>query len=96
VPFDTEKECLYDPIVPDFVVTVQLALTDLEGNGYLSTLRFVPDIKLISYKDVPDKAKTIKGNKDKMKAPSGVKVTYSNMDDLVKRVEDFATVTNKE
>ena len=96
VPFDTQKECLYDPIVPDFVVTVQLALTDLEGNGYLSTLRFVPDIKLISYKDVPDKAKTIKGNKDKMKAPSGVKVTYSNMDDLVKRVEDFATVTNKE
>jgi len=96
IPFDTEKECLYDPIVPDFVVTVQLALTDLEGKGYLSTLRFVPDIRLISYKDVPDKAKAIKGNKDKMKNPSGVKVTYSNLDELVKRAEDFASVAEKE
>ena len=96
VPFDTEKECLYDPVVPDFVVTVQLALTDGNGDVHLSTLRFVPEIKLISCKDVRSKATAIKGNKDKMKAPSGVKVTYTNMDELVKRVEDFASVTEKE
>ena len=93
IPFDREKECLYDPIVPDFVVTVQLALTDSNGDIHLSTLRYVPEIKLISYKDVSSKAKAIKGDKDKMKSPSGVKVTYTNMDELVKRVEDFATVT---
>ena len=96
VPFDTEKECLYDPIVPDFVVTVQLALTDNDDKKYISTLRFVPDIQLISYKDVRSKATAIKDNKDKMKAPSGVKVTYSNMEELVKRAQDFATVTEKE
>jgi hypothetical protein len=96
VPFDTEKECLYDPVVPDFVVTVQLALTDRNDKRYLSTLRFVPDIKLISYKDVSSKAKAIKGNKDKMKAPSGVKVTYTNMEELIKRAEDFGSVTEKE
>ena len=82
VPFSIEKKCLYDPIVPDFVVTVQITANVSTGEGYFitNTLRFVPKIVLISYNDI-----------DRIASEANSPVNYSTMDQLLNRLSNFTT-----
>ena len=92
VPFNVEKQCLYDPIVPDFVVTVQITAKSPKGYYVTNNLRFVPKIELISYKDIESKAKDANNRKAEMTGPAGVTVNYTTMDQLMKRMNDFSAV----
>ena len=93
VPFSVEKKCLYDPIVPDFVVTVQITANVSTGEGYFitNTMRFVPKIVLISYKDIDSIASQANSRKNSMTGPAGVTVNYSTMDQLLNRLSNFTT-----
>lgn len=95
VPFNVEKQCLYDPIVPDFVVTVQITAKSPKGYFVTNNLRFVPKIELISYKDIESKAKDANNRKASMTAPAGVTVNYTTMDLFMKRMNDFSTVVKE-
>lgn len=93
VPFSVENKCLYDPIVPDFVVTVQITAKVTTGEGYYitNTMRFVPKIVLISYKDIDRIAKEANSRRASMTGPSGVTVNYTTMDQLLSRLSNFTT-----
>ena len=93
VPFSIEKKCLYDPIVPDFVVTVQITANVSTGEGYFitNTLRFVPKIVLISYNDIDRIASEANSRRASMTGPEGVTVNYSTMDQLLNRLANFTT-----
>ena len=93
VPFSIEKKCLYDPIVPDFVVTVQITANVSTGEGYFitNTLRFVPKIVLISYNDIDRIASEANSRRTSMTGPEGVTVNYSTMDQLLNRLSNFTT-----
>ncbi len=93
VPFSIEKKCLYDPIVPDFVVTVQITANVSTGEGYFitNTLRFVPKIVLISYNDIDRIASEANSRRASMTGPEGVTVNYSTMDQLLNRLSNFTT-----
>ena len=93
VPFSVEKKCLYDPIVPDFVVTVQITAKVPAGEAFsvTNTLRFVPKIVLISYKDIDRIASEANSRRASMTGPSGVTVNYTTMDQLLNRLSNFTT-----
>ena len=93
VPFDVEKQCLYDPIVPDFVVTVQVTakVPAVESFSVTNTLRFVPKIVLISYKDIDRIASEANSRRASMTGPAGVTVNYITMDQLLNRLSNFTT-----
>ena len=93
VPFSVEKKCLYDPIVPDFVVTVQITAKVTTGEGYYITnnMRFVPKIVLISYKDIDRIAQEANSRRASMTGPAGVTVYYNTMDQLLNRLSNFST-----
>ena len=93
VPFSVENKCLYDPIVPDFVVTVQITANVSTGEGYFitNTLRFVPKIVLISYKDIDRIASEANSRRASMTGPEGVTVNYSTMNQLLNRLSNFTT-----
>lgn len=97
VPFSVEKKCLYDPIVPDFVVTVQITANVSAGEGYFvtHTLRFVPKIVLISYKDIDSIAGQANSRRASMTGPSGVTVDYTTMDQLLNRLSNFTTAVKE-
>ena len=97
VPFSVEKKCLYDPIVPDFVVTVQITTKVSAGKGYsvTNTLRFVPKIVLISYKDIDSIASQANSRRASMTGPSGVTVDYTTMDQLLNRLSNFTTAVKE-
>ena len=93
VPFSIEKKCLYDPIVPDFVVTVQITAKVPAGEAFsvTNTLRFVPKIVLISYKDIDRIASEANSRRASMTGPAGVTVNYITMDQLLNRLSNFTT-----
>ena len=97
VPFSIEKKCLYDPIVPDFVVTVQITAKVSAGEGYYvtHTLRFVPQIVLISYKDIDRIAREANSRRPFLTGPAGVTVNYSTMDQLLNRLSNFTTAVKE-
>ena len=97
VPFSIEKKCLYDPIVPDFVVTVQITANVSTGEGYFitNTLRFVPKIVLISYNDIDRIASEANSRRTSMTGPEGVTVNYSTMDQLLNRLSNFTTAVKE-
>ena len=97
VPFDVEKQCLYDPIVPDFVVTVQVTakVPAVESFSVTNTLRFVPKIVLISYKDIDRIAGEANSRKASMTSPAGVTVNYTTMDQLLNRLSNFTTAVKE-
>lgn len=77
VPFDDAGHRLYDPIVPDLVVTATIAAygkDSKDGDDALitSTLRFLPIIKLISYKDIAKIYTDISKASSSMTLPSTV------------------------
>ena len=83
LPFDEAGHRLYDPQVPDFVVTATVNAygTDKKDQGQPSvltnTLRFLPQIKLVSYKDLPAIYKQILKQKEQMSGPA--KTTFVEM-----------------
>lgn len=97
VPFSVEKQCLYDPIVPDFVVTVQITAKVTTGEGYYITnnMRFVPKIVLISYKDIDRIASEANSRRASMTGPAGVTVYYNTMDQLLNRLSNFTTAVKE-
>ena len=97
VPFSVEKQCLYDPIVPDFVVTVQITAKVTTGEGYYITnnMRFVPKIVLISYKDIDRIASEANSRRASMTGPAGVTVYYNTMDQLLDRLSNFTTAVKE-
>ncbi len=97
VPFSVEKKCLYDPIVPDFVVTVQITANVSTGEGYFitNTLRFVPKIVLISYQDIDRIASEANSRRASMTGPEGVTVNYSTIDQLLNRLSNFTTAVKE-
>ena len=94
VPFSMEKKCLYDPIVPDFVVTVQITAR-VPGFSVTNTLRFVPKIVLISYKDIDRIASEANSRRNSMTGPAGVPVDYPTMDQLLSRLSNFTTAVKE-
>ena len=75
LPFEDVTNRLYDPQVPDFVVTATVNAygKDKKDGGQSSlltnTMRFLPKIELISYKDVPKVYNKILANKETMTGP---------------------------
>ena len=56
-----------------------------------NTLRFVPKIVLISYKDIDRIASEANSRRASMTGPAGVTVNYTTMDQLLSRLSNFTT-----
>lgn len=97
VPFDDVAHRLYDPQVPDLVVSAAVSAygkdrKDTEDSAITSTLRFIPKIVFISYKDLPTIAKQIKKRLDdgEIDGPKDVEVIWESMVAQVNHIGDIA------
>ena len=95
VPFNVKEQRLYDPIVPDFVVTVQITVKDRNGDYVTNSLRFVPEIRTISYKDISHIAYQVNSRRFTLLGPPGVVVNYRTMDQLIRRMSDFSSAVGE-
>ena len=101
VPIDTETKRIYDPQIPDFVVTAALIVkgkdqSDDEDQYLVHTLRFVPEIKYISYTQIPGIYDRIKADKSKMSNISGsrkVDVNWDFYDEQLDKIRRFQECT---
>lgn len=97
VPFNETGHTLYDPQIPDFVVTaaINAAGRDTRDDGspmaiVTSTLRYLPKIEFISYKDVQTVYNQIKARKEEMYGPEGTNTYFVEMEYLVNHIKDIA------
>lgn len=84
VPFDDDGHKLYDPQVPDIVVTASIIgfgkdVKDQETAALVNTLRFLPKIEFISWQDLPRIYQEIKGREEKIKGVQGVETVWKEM-----------------
>lgn len=94
LPFDEAGRRIYDPVVPDFVVTVTVTAfgkdkQDKEICMLNSTLRFLPKVELISYKDVPAIYNKINKAKGEMSGPIPEKTTFKEVGTMVDHIGDI-------
>lgn len=81
---------LYDPQVPDLVVTAALCAygVDKKDGGkpgnLTNTLRFLPKVVLVSYKDLPKIYEDINKHKESMRGPANT--TFVEMDYMVQQI----------
>jgi hypothetical protein len=96
LPFDEAGNRLYDPQVPDLVVSAAIFANgrdqnDEEGYTLTSTLRFVPEIRLVSYKDLPDIYEEILERKGRM---TGFKKTTTIWMDMNNQVDHIKAIVD--
>lgn len=95
VPFDDRAHRLYDPQVPDLVVSAAIVAIgkdkkDEKNYSLTSTLRFLPKIELISYKDLPAVYQKILQQKNEMKGADGCESTvWKDMNAQIQHIEDI-------
>ena len=85
---------IYDPIVPDLVVSAALFgygkdSKDTESATLTNTLRFLPKIELISYKDVESVYNQINARKAQIKAPDKTTTVWVDMNTQIKHIKDI-------
>ena len=91
LPFDEVAHRLYDPVVPDFVVTATVNAygkdeKDKDVCLLTNTLRFLPKIELISYKDVPRIYNEMTTRQGQMSGPDPSITYFKEMKDQVAHV----------
>lgn len=95
VPVDIENKRILDPVLPDFVVTGVIRVQgrdpqDSEDQIMVNTLRFAPEIKFISYKDLPSiYQQMVNRSKNMSNITGGVSVDWVFMQDQLDKVKDF-------
>ena len=94
LPFDDMAHRIYDPIVPDLVVSAALFgygkdSKDTESATLTNTLRFLPKIELISYKDVESVYNQINARKAQIKAPDKTTTVWVDMNTQIKHIKDI-------
>ena len=97
VPFEDSGHKLYDPQLPDFVVTAAINAVgkDSRDEGspsaiVTSTLRFLPKIEFISYKDVQTVYNNIEKQKNQMTGPDNTETCFVEMEYLIQHIKDIA------
>jgi hypothetical protein len=82
---DREKEYfLYDPDYVDWVTTVSLRIVQGE-NIFIMNRQFMPEVRVISYKDIPALIDQMKARKGQI--PSNM--TYLNCDAMIDRIQRY-------
>lgn len=100
LPFDETSHRIYDPIVPDYVVTATVNAygkdkKDSEDCILTNTLRFLPVVKLISYKEVAGIYEKMKKEKETMSAPIPENTTFVDMQAQVDHVGSIVKALEK-
>lgn len=102
LPLDVNDKRIMDPQLPDFVVTAVLRVqgmdhTDAEDQVMVHTLRFAPQIKFISYKDLPTVYNQMVSRSKNMHNITGKSfpVNWVFMDEQLKKVERFKDSAKK-
>lgn len=75
---------LYDPDYVDWVVTVNLRI-EQDGQVYLLSRQFVPEVKVISYKEIPALLDQMRARKGRY--PAHVK--YPSVDEAIARIQRY-------
>ena len=75
---------LYDPDYVDWVTTVSLRIEQGE-RIYIMNRQFMPEVKVISYKDMPALIEQMKARKGQI--PSNM--TYLNCDEMIDRIQRY-------
>lgn len=84
-PEDRAKDYfLYDPDYVDWVTTVSLRIEQGE-RIYIMNRQFMPEVKVISYKDMPALINQMKARKGQI--PSNM--TYLNCDEMIDRIQRY-------
>lgn len=90
LPADSEKRLVYDPDVPDYVVSATLDIRGKDEKGedvvLFNTLRFVPKIVFIEVTRVREVYETIKAKAEKLKADNPG-ITFPLLDAELKKIE---------
>lgn len=94
VPFDDAGHRIYDPQVPDLVVSAAIFgygkdSKDNEPATLTNTLRFLPKVVLISYKDLPTVYEKIQNNKKKITGPKNTTTEYVDMESQIRHIGDI-------
>ena len=88
---DREKEyLLYDPDYVDWVTTVSLRIVQGE-NIFIMNRQFMPEVRVISYKDIPALIDQMKARKGQI--PSNM--TYLNCDAMIDRIQRYYDAIKK-
>ena len=93
VPFEDAGHKLFDPQVPDLVVTAAIAAygMDSKDNGEPATLtnslRFLPRIEYISYQDLPRIYEEIESRKQQMPSSGALETFYAEMEYQVAHIK---------
>lgn len=98
VPFDDAGYRLYDPQVPDFIVTAMVNAygkdqKDTDEAVLSNTLRFVPKVVLVSYKDLPTIMAQIKDRQQKMSGPVKDETIFVEMKSQIDHIQDIVNAT---
>ena len=75
---------LYDPDYVDWVVTVTLKITQDE-TSYFFSRPFIPEVKIISYKDIPALIQQMNARKGQIPAH----VNFLDVDSMIERVQSY-------
>ena len=75
---------LYDPDYVDWVTTVSLRIVQGE-NIFIMNRQFMPEVRVISYKDIPALIDQMKARKGQI--PSNM--TYLNCDAMIDRIQRY-------
>lgn len=75
---------LYDPDYVDWVVSVNLQI-EQEGRVYVLSRQFVPEVKTISYKDLPALISQMKSRQSQLAGSAD----YVAADDMIARVQEY-------
>lgn len=94
VPFDETSRRLYDPQIPDFVVTSSMYAygkdTKDDGSATLTnTLRFLPEIRLVSYTELPGIYAEIQERLQHMGGNEKATVVWMEIDSMVEHIGDI-------
>ena len=99
VPFDESSRRLYDPQVPDFVVTSSIYAygkdTKDEGSATLTnTLRFLPEIRLVSYTELPAIYAEIQERLQHMGGNEKATVVWMDIENMVDHIGEIVDAVN--
>ena len=95
VPFEEAGHKLFDPQVPDLVVSAAIGAYGLDNkdNGepatLTNTLRFLPRIVYISYKDLPRIYQEIEYRKNHMPSCGALETIYAELEYQVSHIKDI-------
>jgi hypothetical protein len=94
VPFDETSRRLYDPQVPDFVVTSSIYAygkdaKDDDSATLTNTLRFLPEIRVVSYTELPDIYAEIQERLQHMGGNDETTVVWMDINNMVDHIGEI-------